>query len=197
MRQMSHFSDQQLITGLMQGDRIAFKAFIDCHKHMVYTLAMRVLRNKEDAEEIAQDTFIKAYQSIGNFKGESKLSTWVYKIAYHKCLDYIKKNKRRPQTASMEWQDHDRFAAAEEEWDIFEGQEKRQLINRALTRLPGEDGVLLTLFYFETYSLKEISGIMNLSLNTVKVRLHRSRKRLAGILGKMMDEQTIAMYEKK
>ncbi|MBT8322346.1 MAG: RNA polymerase, partial [Eudoraea sp.] len=72
-----------------------------------------------------------------------------------------------------------------------------QIINRALARLPGDDGVLLTLFYFETFSLKEISGILDLSLNTVKVRLHRSRKRLAGILEKMMDEQTISMYEKK
>ncbi|MBT8204486.1 MAG: RNA polymerase sigma factor [Eudoraea sp.] len=194
---MSHFSDQQLITGLVQGDRIAFKAFIDRYKHMVYTLAIRVLRNKEDAEEIAQDTFIKALQSINGFKGEAKLSTWVYKIAYHKCLDYVKKNKSRPQTDSWEWQDHDRITASEEDWDILEAQEKRQIINRALARLPGDDGVLLTLFYFETFSLKEISGILDLSLNTVKVRLHRSRKRLAGILGKMMDEQTISMYGKK
>ena len=164
---------------------------------MVYTLAMRVLRNKEDAEEIAQDTFIKAYQSIGSFKGEAKLSTWLYKIAYHKCLDYVKKNKRRPQTASWEWKDHDQYTASEEDWDILEAREKRHMIDQALAQLPGDDGVLLTLFYFETFSLKEISGILNLSLNTVKVRLHRSRKRLAGILGKMMDEQTISMYEKK
>ena len=164
---------------------------------MVYTLAMRILRNKEDAEEISQDTFIKAYQSIGKFKGESKLSTWVYKIAYHKCLDYVKKNKRKPQTSSLEWHEQDCFTPAEEDWDILETQEKRYLINQALAQLPGEDGVLLTLFYFEAFSLKEISGIMNLTLNTTKVRLHRSRKRLAGILGKMMDEQTISMYEKK
>ncbi len=164
---------------------------------MVYTLAMRILRNKEDAEEISQDTFIKAYQSIGKFKGESKLSTWVYKIAYHKCLDYVKKNKRKPQTSSLEWHEQDCFTPAEEDWDILETQEKRHMINQALAQLPGEDGVLLTLFYFEAFSLKEISGIMNLTLNTTKVRLHRSRKRLAGILGKMMDEQTISMYEKK
>ncbi len=164
---------------------------------MVYTLAMRILRNKEDAEEISQDTFIKAYQSIGKFKGESKLSTWVYKIAYHKCLDYVKKNKRKPQTSSLEWHEQDCFTPAEEDWDILETQEKRHMINQALAQLPGEDGVMLTLFYFEAFSLKEISGIMNLTLNTTKVRLHRSRKRLAGILGKMMDEQTISMYEKK
>lgn len=164
---------------------------------MVYTLALRIVKNEEDAEEVSQDTFIKVYQSIGGFKGDSKLSTWLYRVAYHKSLDYVKKNKRKPQTTQLEWEQLSNIQMAESAWDHMETMERKEIIQKALGRLQGEDGVILSLFYFESLSLKEISEVLNITINTVKVRLHRSRKRLASVLEKMMDKQTISIYEGK
>lgn len=194
---MSQISDQHLIKRLKEGDKQAFKLLIDEYKHMVYTLALRVVQSEEDAEEVAQDTFLKVYQSIGSFKGDAKLSTWLYKIAYHRSLDYVKKNKRKPQTSPLEWNAHANFPEAEKTWDHLELQERQEVIKKALAQLPGEDGAILSLFYFESQSLKEISRILKLSVSTVKVRLHRSRKRLASVLEKLMDEQTISIYASK
>jgi RNA polymerase sigma-70 factor (ECF subfamily) len=164
---------------------------------MVYTLALRMVQNGEDAEEVSQDTFIKVYQSIGSFKGDSKLSTWIYRIAYHRSLDYIKKNKRKPLTTPLEWEEVRNIQMAAKTLDHMEAMERREVIQSALGRLPGEDGVILSLFYFESLSLKEISGVLNITVNTVKVKLHRSRKRLASLLENMMDKQTISSYASK
>ena len=194
---MGHNSDQHLIKRLKEGDKPAFRSLIEQYKHMVYTLALRIVKNDEDAEEVAQDTFLKVYQSIGSFKGDSKLSTWVYRIAYHRSLDYLKKNKRKPRTTQLEWEEITNTQMAEMTWDHMEALEKREIIQAALIHLPGEDGVILSLFYFESLSLKEIAAVLNITINTVKVRLHRSRKRLASILEKMMDKQTISIYASK
>ncbi|MCE2611492.1 RNA polymerase sigma factor [Flavobacteriaceae bacterium D16] len=194
---MGQHSDQHLTQRLKEGDKQALRSLIELYKHMVYTLALRIVHNEEDAEEVSQDTFIKAYQSIEGFKGDSKLSTWLYRIAYHRSLDYIKKNKRKPQTTTLEWEEVSNIQMAEKVWDHMEAMEKRQVIRRALGKLPGEDGVILSLFYFESLSLKEISGVLNISVNSVKVKLHRSRKRLAALLEKMMDKQTISSYASK
>ena len=164
---------------------------------MVYTLALRIVKNEEDAEEVSQDTFIKVYQSIGSFKGDSKLSTWLYRIAYHRSLDYVKKNKRKPQTTQLEWEETTNIQLAEMTWDHMEAMERGEIIQAALKHLPGEDGVILSLFYFESLSLKEIAGVLDITNNTVKVRLHRSRKRLASLLEKMLDKQIISSYASK
>ncbi len=191
---MSHTSDQHYIRGLKNGDTATFRAFIDQYKHMVYTLALRIVKNHEDAEEVAQDTFIKAYQAVKQFNGKSRLSTWLYKIAYHNSLDYLKRNRRKPETTDMDGQYLGKYSTEEGPWSLLEAKERREIINRALDQLSGEDGVVLSLFYFEALSLKEISGVMGLSLSTVKIRLHRGRKRLAGVLEKTLDEHTISIY---
>ncbi len=182
---------------LKDGDKQAFRSLIEQYKHMVYTLALRIVKNEEDAEEVSQDTFLKAYQSIGSFKGDAKLSTWLYRIAYHRSLDYLKKNKRKPRTTDLDWEKTTNIQMAEMTWDHMEAMEKRELIQTALGHLPGEDGVVLSLFYFESLSLKEISGVLDITVNSVKVKLHRSRKRLASILEKMMDRETVSNYAGK
>ncbi|MCX2720168.1 RNA polymerase sigma factor [Lentiprolixibacter aurantiacus] len=192
---MGHHSDQHLIKRLKEGDKQAFITFIGQYKHMVYTLALRIVKNEEDAEEVSQDAFLKAYQSIGTFKGDAKLSTWLYRIAYHRSLDCLKKNKRKPSTTQLQYEEVTNIQIAEMTWDHMERMERKQIIQRALGELPGDDGVILSLFYFESLSLKEISEVLNISVNSVKVRLHRGRKRLASVLEKMMDKETISIYE--
>lgn len=91
--QMTTNQETLIINKIIGGDTQAFAILVDRYKDLVFTLAIRMLKNREEAEEVSQDTFIKIYKALPKFKGESKLSTWVYKVAYNSCLDRIKKNK--------------------------------------------------------------------------------------------------------
>ncbi|MEX0290363.1 MAG: RNA polymerase sigma factor, partial [Flavobacteriaceae bacterium] len=99
---MSHNQDQHYIDRALSGDTRAFEVLIENYKHMVFTLALKMVKNREDAEEVAQDAFIKAYSALSTFKGDSKFSTWLYKIVYYRSLDYLKKNKRQLQTTAID-----------------------------------------------------------------------------------------------
>lgn len=90
---MAIIDDQHYINLVLKGDTNAFAVLVDRYKDLVYTLSLRMIKNREEAEELSQDTFIKVYRSLGKFKGESKFSTWLYKVAYNTCLDRLKKNK--------------------------------------------------------------------------------------------------------
>ncbi|MDC6390057.1 sigma-70 family RNA polymerase sigma factor [Maribacter sp. PR1] len=188
--------DQPLIDLTKQGNISAYEQLVDRYKNMVFTLALRLVGNKEEAEEVTQDTFLKVYDAISNFKGDSKFSTWLYKIAYHKSLDYIKKIKTQPRTNSLDGSYELDFQLMNETWNSLESKEKRRNIKKAIERLEGEDGLLITLFYFEELTLKEIANITDLEANTVKVRLHRARKKLALILKNTLEPETIKCYER-
>lgn len=169
------------------GDTKAFAALVDRYKHMVFTLALRITNNREDAEEVAQDTFVKVYMRLPQFKGESKFSTWIYKIAYHGSLDVLKKQKRRKETGSIEECKLQYLGDGGQESNRLEVMERQQVVQKAIQQLPAEDSLMLTLFYYEELSLEEISKIMELSANTLKVRLFRVRKKLEGILNNLVE----------
>ena len=194
---MSQNQDQFYITATITGDTQAFSVLIDRYKHMVFTLAVKMLKNRENAEEVAQDTFVKAYNSLTTFKGDSKFSTWLYKITYYGCLDYLKKENRRMETSSID-SDHDiHIADFASVFDQFERQDRKNMIKQALEELASEEAVLVTLHYFEELSLQEISEVVNVSSNVIKVRLFRVRKRLAEILEKKISPETMKSYGRK
>ena len=164
---------------------------------MVYTLAYKIVKNREDAEEVAQDTFVKAYNALNDFKGDSKFSTWLYKIAYYRSLDYLKKNKRRVETTKIDISEEYNIASLDDALDALEAKDRTEIIKHAIQQLPGEDSVLITLYYFETLSMNEISKVMGISPNTIKVRLFRGRKRLAKILENNLEKEIIHSYGRK
>jgi RNA polymerase sigma-70 factor (ECF subfamily) len=164
---------------------------------MVYTLAYKIVKNREDAEEVAQDTFVKAYNALNDFKGDSKFSTWLYKIAYYRSLDYLKKNKRRVETTKIDISEEYNIASLDDALDALEAKDRTEIIKHAIQKLPGEDSVLITLYYFETLSMNEISKVMGISSNTIKVRLFRGRKRLAKILENNLEKEIIHSYGRK
>tara|TARA_R110002167_G_scaffold76032_2_gene211947 strand:- start:275 stop:859 length:585 start_codon:yes stop_codon:yes gene_type:complete len=193
---MSQPSDQYCIDAVINGDVQTFSVLVDRYKHMVFSLAMKMLKNREEAEEVAQDVFLKVYQALTTFKGESKFSTWLYKIAYHRCLDSIKKNGRAIQTTSIDEFAIHHIPAMDSTLDGLEAKDRKAIIKAAIAELSAEDGVVITLHYFEALSLKEISKVMGLSVDTVKVRLFRSRKRLANLLANRLQPETLKTYGK-
>ncbi len=192
-------TDQEtiIINNIIAGDTQAFAVLVDRYKDLVFTLAIRMLKNREEAEEISQDTFIKVYKSLPKFKGDSKLSTWVYKVAYNTCLDSIKKNNRRQSEVAIDSYTENQIKTLDNALSVLEEKEQQQTIQDCLQHLSSKDSFLLTLFYFEELSLQEISHIVNMEPNTVKVNIHRARKRLASILKQRMEPETIESYERE
>lgn len=194
---MSHNPDQHSIDKVLSGDTRAFEEIIERYKHMVYTLALKVVKNREDAEEVAQDVFLKGFMALKTFKGDAKFSTWLYKIAYNRSLDYVKKQKRTLETTAIDISKDYNPAGLESALDYLEASERKVMIREAIDELAPEDGVLVTLYYFEAMSLKEISKVTGVSANNAKVRLFRSRARLAELLKDKVELQMSKDYGRK
>ncbi len=194
---MSLDLDQSYIDKAVTGDTHAFAVLVNRYKYMVFTLAMKVLKNREEAEEVSQDVFVKMYQALQTFKGDSKFSTWLYKIAYHRSLDYLKKQGRNLTTTSLDEFTEQQIPSLENTLAVLEAKERKTMLKNAMNQLQEEDSIVLTLHYFEELSLKEISKIIGVEANTVKVRLFRSRKRLAAILKNSLEPEMIRSYGRK
>lgn len=196
IKQMTTDQESSIINQIIEGDTQAFAVLVDLYKDLVFTLAIRMLKNREEAEEVSQDTFIKVYKALPKFKGESKLSTWVYKVAYNTSLDRIKKNSRRYNEVAIDSFTENQIKTLDNALDTLEKKEQQHTIQYCLQQLASKDSFLLTLFYFDELSLQEISQVMSMEANTVKVNIHRARKRLASILKQQLEPVTIQSYER-
>ncbi|WP_343488447.1 sigma-70 family RNA polymerase sigma factor [Allomuricauda sp. d1] len=191
---MTTNDEAKLISQIVNGDTHAFTKVVDAHKNLVFSLALRMLKNQEEAEEVSQDTFVKVYKSLKKFKGDSKFSTWIYRITYNTCLDRLKKSKKRfLEQELVEVQQH-QIATLHNALDGMLLKEREEIIKSCLRYLPEEDAGLLTLFYFEDKNLKELEKIIDLSANTIKVRLHRARKKFATVLVNHIEPEILRNY---
>jgi len=175
---MKFLEDSHYIERVINGDVSAYSALVEKHKNLVFSIAVKILNNREDAEEIAQDTFLKAYASLKSFEKKSKFSTWLYRIAYNGAIS----KKRKKKMDAVEIDDHIMFNYSTDEistnvHQIHES-EQIQLIDKALKTLPDDDNLLITLFYKSEHSIEDISYITGLTQSNVKVKLHRIRKKL-------------------
>ena len=173
--------DQLLIQRLVNRDQQALKELMERYQHYVYTILSSMLHDHE-AAEASQDTFIKVYRSINRFESNSKLTTWIYKIAYRTGLDYLKK---RRQHTSFDDVDYDNKYAAEA---LIEGRLDRADLNNSLVylfkQLKADEAAILRLFYFDEMNIQEVSKITSLSVSNVKVKLHRSRLKMKELIEK-------------
>ncbi|WP_291286448.1 sigma-70 family RNA polymerase sigma factor [Flavobacterium sp.] len=194
---MSTIPDQHYIDKILQGETNAFAVLVDRYKNMIFTLALQMVKNREEAEEVSQDTFIKIYSSLSKFKGDSKFSTWAYKVAYNTCLDRLKKNKKEDLNISIDEFSAHLIKTMDNALSALEDKERKQTIQNCLNLLPREENVLLTLFYFEDQNLEEIGKVMGITANNVKVKLFRSRQKLAVILKKQLEPEIVQCYERE
>jgi len=190
-------NDQHYITKVLEGDTNSFAFLVDKYKDMVYTLGMKVMKNREEAEEVSQDSFIKAFRSLHSFKGDSKFSTWLYKIAYHNCMDRVKKNARTYNTGTIDEVVENRIKATEDTMQTIERKERAELMKECMRELPEEERSILWLFYYKELSLKEIIEVTSLSETNLKVKLHRARKKLLSIVQNRVEPEMINHYGRK
>lgn len=143
---MHQNTDQYYIDKILQGDTQAFGVLVERYQTYVYTIVLRMVRVKEEAEEIAQDTFIKAYQSIESFRGESKFSSWLYSIAYRKALDSIRKNKKYKAVELNEEITEGSIEIIENALSYMEDKERKKVIQECILKLPEVEAGLITLY---------------------------------------------------
>ena len=179
---MQRLTDQDLIADTLKGNTHAFGELVERYQGYVFTIIIRMVKVREEAEEVAQDTFVKAFESLASFRGESKFSSWLYSIAYRKALDRIRKNKKYKASQLLEDITESEEGNSENALHILEDKERKQQIQDCIMQLPEVDAALITLYYFEDQSIKEIAGITQLSEENIKVKLYRSRKKLFSLL---------------
>ncbi|WP_275316357.1 RNA polymerase sigma factor [Tenacibaculum bernardetii] len=194
---MTTKNDQTYIDKVLKGDANAFSTLVDRYKNMVFTLALKMVKNREEAEEISQDTFIKAYKNLNKFKGDSKFSTWLYKIGYRTSLDNLKKNKGKYNIDIIDEVTINKIESTEGILEGIERKERAEVINSCMLSLPEDERAILWMFYFDELSLKEIIEVTDFSEANVKVKLHRARKSLLNIVEKKVEPELINHYGRK
>ena len=171
--------DNEIIHKVLQGEQALYAQLVKRYQPFVFTIVLRYTSNREDAEEIAQDVFVKAYRSLADFRGESKFSTWLYTIVTTTCITFLRKKKvpihslDTEQVFDLADNQNSGFKA-----NLVEQKSKVQVINEALRLLSIDDARIITLFYQAEQSLEEIGRILSIDPNTAKVKLHRARQRL-------------------
>jgi RNA polymerase sigma factor (sigma-70 family) len=188
---MNNKPDDYYITETLKGNVNAYAFLVEKYKRMVYTLIIRIVKNREEAEEISQDVFVKAYKNLKNFKGESKFSTWIYKIGYYASLDVLKRNKRHVNSYNIEEISDNELENVQDGLQILHESDRKRIINEALLKLNEDERIILTLYYFQELAIKEIAKVVDLSEENIKVKLFRSRKKLAVILKHVIEPRTI------
>ena len=187
---MQQQTDLSLITAVLEGDKGAYSELVNRHKRFVFTMAMKFAKNREDAEEIAQDCFVKAYRALGSFKNTSKFSTWLYTITYTTAMSYLR--KKRLDTHSLDAEDNhvqlENHISSYQANDV-EKKSKYVYLNLAISQLLPDDAAIITLFYQSEQSLDEIARVLNMESNTIKVKLHRARLRLKEKLEYLLKEE--------
>jgi RNA polymerase sigma factor (sigma-70 family) len=172
-------SDIELISTVLKGDQQAYALIVGRYQPFVFTLVLRYIKNREDAEEVAQDIFVKAYRALADFKGASKFSTWLYTIVTTTCISFLRKKKLEIHSL-----DNENILMAVENRDSgmsanqVEQKSKLMMVNNAIALLPPDDAEIITLFYKGEQTLEEIAQVVGIEANAVKVRLHRARTRL-------------------
>lgn len=183
-------SDIEIISIVLKGDHNAYALLVERYKSYVFTLTLRFTKSREDAEEVSQDIFVKAYRSLADFKGASKFSTWLYTIVNTTCITFLR--KKRLQVQSLD--DERTFELADSQDSGFRANQVEQksrlnMVNQAIALLNPDDAEIITLFYKNEQSLEEIGQILGLEVNTAKVRLHRARARLKEKMEKYFAEE--------
>lgn len=192
---MSFINDQYYINQIIEGNKNAFSVLVNQYKNLVFTLAYKMLKNREEAEDASQDVFMKIFNSLSKFKGESKFSSWIYKITYNTCLDRLKKSKTENTVIYIEDFDDHQVKVIESVLENIDEKERNQKIQECLLLLPSEESFLLTLYYFDDQSIEEIAKIIDCNSNNVKIKLFRSRKKMASILRNQLEPEILAYYE--
>jgi RNA polymerase sigma-70 factor (ECF subfamily) len=178
---MMQHNDTQLIGRILDGDTSGYAELVERYKDLAFTIAYRILGKREDAEEVVQDAFVKAFQNLSTFRQKAKFSTWLYRIIYNTAISRHRQKKPG-------WQSIEEVSVADTVQDFVaeEEEDRHKILETAMQRLPEEDRILLTLYYVDDSSVEDLHSILSLTKANVKIKLFRARKRLQELVTKTM-----------
>jgi RNA polymerase sigma-70 factor (ECF subfamily) len=195
-----------LIERCKQGDQVAFASLVEMHQDFVYNLAYRILQSHEEADDATQEAFVKIWQALPNFRGDSKFSTWLYRVVHNLCLNRLRSTKSGPQTVSVEfnWDDEGDEGEreilanmagdpAEDPAQRFDTAERRKLIWREVDALPAKYREIITLYYAQELSYEEIAAALDVPVGTVKTHLFRAKAQLRNKLNDLNDQGVLEL----
>jgi RNA polymerase sigma-70 factor (ECF subfamily) len=177
-----------IINRVKSGDKEAFTLVVDKYSDMVYTVCLRMLTVDADAADAAQEVFLKVYRSIAGFREKSKFSTWIYRIAYNHCISVIRKKVKIIDLVE-ELPDGDAGVEDLSGLDLLSAEERRHYLQIAIDALPETDAVVVTLFYYDELSLEEIAEVTGLTSSNIRIKLHRSRKKMYQVLSEYLKKE--------
>lgn len=181
--------DRPILEEIRAGNSRRFGALVDRHKDRALTLAVRLVGNREEAEELVQDSFVRAYRNLEDFRGDSRFGTWFYRILYNLCMTKV---TRRTNVALLPWDEGTDLGAPEEDTDSLleiEEREMQSILREEIRRLPEAYATAVTLFYVQDMTYDEIAAVTGLPLGTVKTNLFRGRQALRERMVKRVGEE--------
>lgn len=180
-----NYSDIQLIEKIKAGDMSSFEMLVNRHKNFAFTIADRILQNEEDAEEVAHDAFVKLLSSLDKFKGESKFTTWFYRIVMNMAISRTRKKRIKTEDIDSRPSGIAEYSSFEE-FGGLKAKDRTYYLNQAVGRLKDEERLLITLYYFDELDMDEIQEVTKIDKGNLKVKIFRARKKLAAVLQKML-----------
>ena len=187
---VEHQQDNIYITKVLEGDRNAFAYLVDKYKTMVYSLALRLVKDREEAEEISQDAFIKVYQSLASFKGKAKFSSWLYRIVYNTAISRLRQQPAGRVSLDEPNISDTLYLESKENYDTLSADERKKYLKKALDSLDRDEKMFVILYYYEEKDLDEIASIAGLTKTNTKVKLFRARKKMLTVLQSYLKEET-------
>ncbi len=178
--------ENAFIDQILAGKQEPYARLVDHYQHYAFTIAYKILNNRGEAEEAAQDAFIKAFHYLKNFNRQARFSTWLYRIVFNTAVSYKRKN--RVVLSSLD--NHDRAGETERP---LESEDQQQFVSQAMDHLNEVDRLAIQLYYIKEFSLEEVAEMMGQNMNTLKVRIHRARQRLADELKKILKEEALTL----
>lgn len=174
-------ADEILIEKVRRGEKGAFGVLVERYQHKVYNTALKILGAPEDARDATQETFIRAYRKINDFKGEARFSTWLYKMAANCCLDMLRAGKKERSNLSLDDSRFTREMLVDSQSgpeDLAAEHEDRDTIRRAVANLPDHYRLALVLHHYQGLSYKEVASVLGISINTVATHIARAKQSL-------------------
>ena len=178
---MRNLSDQEIIDSVRKGNKSDYSIIINRYKNKAFSMLKRMLKNEFDAEEVLQDCFLKAYNSLNSFKGEAKFSTWFYRIVYNSALTKLSSQKRKIE-AEMSSVEDNFDLESEYNADDIEKKDLQEFVQDIINKLPERYSAIITMFYLNEMSIEEISEVMQITVSNVKVMLYRSRNSMRDLV---------------
>jgi len=188
--EFSKLSDEELIRLVVKNHSRATSCLVDRYKGMVFTLSVRILKNQLDAEEAAQDTFVKAFNALGSFRFDCKFSTWLYRICYNHAIS--KTRVYKPIQVEVETR-YDIPSETVSAVDSLSADDRKKYLGKAMEQLEPDESAILTLYYVEGNSINEIATITELTESNIKVKLFRGRKKLYSHLEVLLKEEVATL----